>query len=111
LNENMAPTISVNFIFFENGEGRQQELGRSALKSGSYRPHLIFDSDPSAYMYGIQFIDGPDQTPFGQNLVATAKLIYLNSLSGTPIRKNVSFKMVEGPFLVGNGTVLSANSG
>src|SRR5262249_17833796 len=73
------------------------------LGSGKYWPHLRVVSDPEHL--GVKFVRGPDWVELGSSARAVIETIFENVDYGK-LGPGVQFEILEGPHVVGKGTVL-----
>jgi hypothetical protein len=79
--------------------------GRSrvpTLSGGKYRPHFRVTGD-TEYL-GVAFVSGPEHCALGDEVQATAALIY--DVDYSALQRHVTFDVLEGPTVVGTGTIV-----
>ena len=70
---------------------------------GHYRPH--FRVGDSGEWLGVEFVDGPGLVAPGQRTYATVRFLYESTVDYSPLAVGARFTIVEGPRVVGHGTV------
>jgi translation elongation factor EF-Tu-like GTPase len=95
--------VFVQLLPTEQG-GREQPLSLSNNSPGQYRPHFRM-IDGSGELLGVAFMDGPDEPILpGQSTYATVELLY-PGVSYDELLEGARFEILEGPNIVGHGTV------
>ena len=108
MNPPTITSIEVNVVFLAESEG-----GRKSLPTllGRYRPHIVvFDKSATfgrqdVYL-GIEFQNGPENFNTGQQIKATAILLWYPHPAYDLLKPGTTFEVREGPKKVGYGSVL-----
>lgn len=100
----------VLFELLPTGKGgRQVPLDLCNNSPGQYRPHVRV-IDGSGELLGVAFMDGPDDPVLpGQKTQSTIKSLYEPGISYSDLVEGAQFEILEGPQLVGVGTVTRSN--
>jgi hypothetical protein len=90
--------------------GRKVPLDLCNNSPGQYRPHVRVIGGSGGDLIGVAFMDGPDDPVLpGQKSYATIKSLYEPAISYSELVEGAQFKILEGPQLVGVGTVTRTN--
>jgi translation elongation factor EF-Tu-like GTPase len=85
--------------------GRQVPLDLCNDNPGQYRPHFRVIGG-SGELLGVAFMDGPDDPVLpGEKTSATVKSLYEPAISYSELVVGTKFEILEGPRVVGFGTV------
>ncbi len=85
--------------------GRQSPLDLRNDNSGQYRPHFRVIGG-SGELLGVAFTDGPDGPVLpGEKTSATVKSLYEPGVDYGELVEGARFEILEGPHVVGFGTV------
>ena len=95
--------VFIELLPTERG-GRNRPLDLCNDNPGQYRPHLRV-IDGSGELLGVAFMDGPDDPVLpGGSTNATVKSLY-PGVSYAELIDGAKFEILEGPHVVGHGTV------
>ena len=85
--------------------GRQAALDLCNDNPGQYRPHFRVIGG-SGERLGVAFMDGPDDPILpGERTYATIKSLYEPAIYHSELVEGARFEILEGPHVVGFGTV------
>ena len=91
--------VFVIFLSPENG-GRKSSF---YLDDHGYKPH--FRIPPDGEYLGVEFVDGPDNLPPGNQTYATVRFLYEPDICYDALVVGAEFEILEGPRVIGYGTV------
>jgi hypothetical protein len=97
----MTTYLKVTVRFLSHTEGGR----RHPPSLPGFMPHFVVP--PSNEMLGITFIDGPVDILPNDDAMATVRCLYEPMVSYDGLRVGTQFQIVEGPKLIGSGTVLN----
>lgn len=100
MNNSSYIELKVIFLPLESGVRATPPI----LDDKGYRPHLRIP--PHEELLGVEFIEGPDEpVEPGVATFASVRLSYYPNMSYAELIFGAEFEIVEGPHVVGHGSV------
>jgi len=96
----MKPELTIRLTMKKESEG-----GRHGPFTAGYCPHLV--ATASAEWLGVRVSASPGPVPPGDTADVRVELLYHPNLDYSVLSPGAQFQVMEGPRVVGEGTVLA----